>query len=99
MKRKSSLLLQGARQRNLGAVVSGLGFLLYLGVSALEWTAAADVLALLFALVSVYVFLSVAAARRNDKEAVSYNLLWGQGALALLLCTCAVLTVRERLGL
>ena len=47
---------------------------------------------------SLYVFASVAAARRRDKEAVSYNLLWGQAALSLLLCMCAVLTLREKIG-
>ena len=94
MKRKNSLLLQGAKQLNLGAMVSGAGFLLYLGAAALGWRGAADVLALLFALVSLYVFASVAAARQRDKESVSYNLLWGQGALAALLCLCAAAAVR-----
>lgn len=99
MRQKNSLLLQGVKQLNLGAVVSGLGFLLYLGAAALGWQDAADVLSLIFAVVSLYVFASVAAGRKRDREAVSYNLLWGTGALALLLCMCAVLTLRERLGL
>ena len=96
---KKGFLLQNVRQMNLGAIVSGIGFLLYLGARALEWGAAADILALIFALVSLYVFASVAAGRQRDKEAVSYNLLWGQGALTLLLCMCSVLTIREWLGL
>ena len=94
MRRKNSLLLQGVKQLNLGAVVSGVGFLLYLGAAALKWETAADILSLAFALVSLYVFVSVAAAR----EAVSYNLLWGQGALAVLTGMCALLTIRQRLG-
>lgn len=98
MRQKNTLLLRGVKQLNLGAVVSGIGFLLYLGAAALGWQGAADVLSLAFAPVSLYVFASVAAGRKRDKEAVSYNLLWGQGALALLLCLCAVLTVREWLG-
>lgn len=98
MKRKNSLLLQGVKQLNRGAVVSGIGFLLYLGAAALGRQAAADALSLVFAAVSLYVFASVAAERTRDKEAVSYNLLWGTGALAALLCMCAVLTLRERLG-
>ena len=53
-------------------------------------------LALLFALVSLYVFASVAAARQRDKESVSYNLLWGQGALAALLCLSAAAILRQR---
>ena len=55
-------------------------------------------LSLAFALVSLYVFASAAAGRRKDKEAVSYNLLWGTGALAMLTCLCAAATVRQRLG-
>lgn len=98
MKRKT-FLLQTPRQLNLGAIVSGVGFLLYLLASALERRGVADAAALLFALVSLYVFASVAAGRVRDRESVSYNLLWGQGALALLLCACAVLAVRTRLGL
>lgn len=98
MGQKNSLLLQGVKQLNLGAIVSGVGFLLYLGAAALDWQGAADVLSLAFGLVSLYVFASVAAGRKRDKEAVSCNLLWGQGALALLLCLCAMLTLRERLG-
>lgn len=98
MKKQRGLLLYTVRQMNGGAIVSGLGFLLYLGARVLGWTAAADVLALAFALVSLYVLLSVAAGRRRDKEAVSYNLLWGQGALTLLLCLCAALTLRRLTG-
>ncbi len=98
MKEKNSLLLQGVKQLNLGAMVSGLGFLLYLGAAALGFAGAADVLSLAFALVSLYVFASAAAGRRKDKEAVSYNLLWGTGALAMLTCLCAAATVRQRLG-
>ena len=97
MKKQNRLLLHTIRQMNLGAVISVLGFLLYLGAAALEWTAAADVLALLFTAVSLYVFVSIAAGRRLDKKSVSYNLLWGQASLTLLLCMCAVLTLRERL--
>ena len=94
MKRKKSLLLQGVKRLNLGAMVSGAGFLLYLGAAALGWRGAAEALALAFALVSLYVLASAAAERRRDNEAVSYNLLWGQGALAALLCLCAAAAVR-----
>ncbi len=99
MKRKNSLLLQGVKQLNRGAVVSGIGFLLYLGAAALGWQAAADALALVFAAGSLYVFASVAAGRRQDKEAGSYSLLWGTGALAMLTCLCALAALRQRLGL
>lgn len=95
MKKQNRFLLRSTRQMNLGAIISGVGFLLYLGASALERIGLSNVLALVFAPVSLYVFASVAAGRRRDKEAVSYNLLWGQGALAILLCMCAALTIRE----
>ena len=93
MKEKKGFLLQTVRQMNGGAALCGVGFLLYLGASALGWVTIA------FGVVSLYVFISVSEGRRKDKEAVSYNLLWGTGALALLLCGCAVLTIRLRLGL
>ena len=96
--KRNGFLLQDVKQMNLGAIVSGLGFLLYLGAAALGWQAAADVLSLVFTLVSLYVFVSVEAGRRRDKEAVSYNLLWGQGALTVLLCLCMAAAFRQRLG-
>lgn len=99
MKRKKGFLLEGTGKLNLGAMVSGAGFLLYLGAAALGKRGAADALSLLFALISLYVFASTAAERRRDKEAVSYNLLWGTGALAALLCLCAIASLRQRLGL
>lgn len=97
--RRKGFLLQDVRQINRGAIVSGVGFLLYLGAAALERRDAADMLSLVFGLVSLYVFASAAAGRRRDKEAVSYNLLWGTGALALLMCLCAAASLRQRLGL
>jgi len=99
MKEKKGFLLQTVRQMNGGAALCGVGFLLYLGASALGWVTAADILTIAFGVVSLYVFISVSEGRRKDKEAISYNLLWGTGALALLLCGCAVLTIRLRLGL
>lgn len=99
MKEKKGFLLQTVRQMNGGAALSGAGFLLYLGASAIGWETAADILVIAFGVVSLYVFASVSEGRRKDKEAVSYSLLWGTGALALLLCGCAVLTIRLRLGL
>ncbi len=99
MKRKKGFLLRDVKQLNLGAMVSGAGFLLVLGASALGWRGAADILSLAFALVSLYVFASAAEGRRLDREAVSYNLLWGTGALALLTCLCAAASLRQRLGI
>ena len=99
MREKKGFLLQTVKQMNAGAVASGLGFLVYLALSALGAEGVADIAAIAFGLVSVYVFASVAAGRSRDKEAVSYSLLWGTGALALLMGGCAVLTVKLQLGL
>lgn len=99
MREKKSFLLQTVKEMNVGAIVSGVGFLLYLILSALGRELAADITAVAFGIVSVYVFISVAAGRSRDRDIVSYSLLWGTGALALLLGSCAVLTVRLWLGL
>lgn len=99
MREKKRFLLQTVKQMNAGAIVSGLGFLLYLALSALEAETAAGITAVAFGLVSVYVFASAAAGRSQDREAVSYSLLWGTGALALLLGGCGALTLELWLGL
>ncbi|MCI9349929.1 MAG: hypothetical protein HFF83_12010 [Oscillibacter sp.] len=95
----SKFFLRTPRQMNAGAIGTGLIFLAYLGASAMGWLAAADGIAILGSLVSLYVLASTAAGRRRDQKAISYSLLWGQTALTLLLLSCAVLAVRERLGL
>ena len=53
MKEKKGFLLQTVKQMNAGAIVSGLGFLLYLALSALELETAADITAVAFGMVSV----------------------------------------------
>ena len=99
MREKKGVLLQTVSQMNTGAIVTGLGFLLYLALSALTLETAADITTVAFGVVSVYVFASVAAGRSRDGETVSYSLLWGTGALALLLGGCGVLTIRMWLGM
>ena len=96
---KRGFLLQTVKQMNNGAIVSGIGFLLYVAASALQLEVLADILVIAFGIVAVYVLVSVAEGRKKDKKAVSYNLLWGQTALTILLVGCAVLTIRLRLGL
>ena len=97
--KKKGLLLRTEKQLNGGAIVSGSGFLLYLAARAMEWGMAADIVCIVFGVIAVWTFLSAAVGRRKSKETVSYSLLWGTGALALLLGACAVLTIRQRLGL
>lgn len=52
-----------------------------------------------FGVVGIFNSLSVLEGRRRNREDVSYNLLWGQLALTIFLVACAVLAVRQRMGL
>ena len=96
---KKSFMLKTKKQLNWGAGISALGFLLYLLVSALDLGILKDIVVIVFAVVSLWVFVSVADGRKEDKEAVSYNLLWGTGALAIMMVFFAMATIRMRLGL
>lgn len=97
--KKKGLLLQTKKQMNNGAVATGLGFVLYMVLLVLGQELAADLVAIAFGVVGIYVSLSVMEARNRDKEEISYNLLWGQLALTIFLVACAVLAIRQRLGL
>ena len=55
--------------------------------------------AVAFGVVGIFNSFSVLEGRRKDKENISYNLLWGQLALTIFLVACAVLAVKQRLGL
>lgn len=79
--------------------LTALGFLLYLIACGVVGQKAAGVVAVIFCVIAVYLFISVAAAREDDKQAVGYNLLWGSGALALMLGACAYLSLKLWLGL
>ena len=96
-KQKKPFFLQEVSKMQQGYLLAWLGFVLYLAAAALKWTAAANILALAFGLLALYVFCSVAAARRRDKTLVGYNLLWGMGALTLLLLGGTVLGFRQML--
>jgi len=99
MKEKKGFLLKTVKEMNIGAAVSAAGFLLYLLASALAPRIVVDAIAVVFGIIALYVWFSVMAGRHEDKEAVSYNLLWGQSAVTLMLVACAVLGIRMRLGL
>ena len=98
-RKRNGLLLRTRRQMNRGAIATGLGFVLYMALLALGLTLAADLTAIAFGVVGVYVSLSVLEGRGRDREEVSYSLLWGQLALTILLVAFAALAVKERLGL
>ena len=97
--KKKGLLFQTKKQMNNGAIATGLGFVLYLVLLVLGLELPADLVAIAFSVVGIFNSLSVLAGRRRDKTDVSYNLLWGQLALTIFLVACAVLAVRQRLGL
>ena len=97
--KKKGLLLQTKKQMNNGAAATGLGFVLYMVLLVLGQELAADLVAIAFGVVGIYVSLSVMEARSRDKEEISYNLLWGQLALTIFPVACAVLAIRQRLGL
>ena len=71
----------------------GIGFALYLVLSALEWRTAALIVAIGFGIEAAYTFFSAVDCREKDKDAVSYNILWGTGAVMILLLVPAVLTI------
>ena len=94
MKEKISIWLQTVKQLRIGVSVCGVGFLLYIMLLMLEMEATADVIACIFGPISVYVFFSVVDARSRDKEAVTFSLLWGAGALMIMLAGCAILAIK-----
>ena len=97
--KKRGLLFQTKKQMNNGAIATGLGFVLYLVLLVLGLEMAADLVAIAFGVVGIFNSLSVLEGRRRNREDVSYNLLWGQLALTIFLVACAVLAVRQRMGL
>lgn len=97
MKEKKGFLLKTTKGMNIGTTVSAVGFLAYLAVSVVS-PLAADIVAGIFSVAAVYVWISVVAGRHNDKEAVSYNRLWGQSAVTLMLVACTLLGLWSRIG-
>ena len=71
----------------------------YLALLAMGLELPADLVAIAFGVVGIFNSLSVLEGRRRNREDVSYNLLWGQLALTIFLVACAVLAIRQRLGL
>lgn len=91
--------VQTTKQINIGAGASGTAFALYLAAMALQWKAVAAIVAVLGVIIAIWACGSASELRRKDKEAVSYNLLWGTGALALLLAACAAAGIKQLFGL
>ena len=81
------------RIRIASGVAAGL-FLLYMGAMTLQWNAAAAAAGVFGTVAAGWACLTAAELRGKDKEAVSYNLLWGTGALAILLAGCAAAGIK-----
>ena len=46
-----------------------------------------------FGIEAAYTFFSAVDCREKDKDSVSYNIVWGTGALAILMLLPAVMTI------
>ena len=75
---KKDIWLKPGKELNTGAIIGGIGFAIYIALSALE---------------AGYAFLSALDCREKDKDSVSYNIVWGTGALAILMLLPAVMTI------
>jgi len=96
---KESFWLKPGPQMDRWAIISGIGFLVYLGLSVLNWEIPALIAAIVFGLIALFVFFSAMLGRSEDKDAVGYNAIWGSGALALMMLGLAVMTIRSWLGI
>ena len=90
---KKDIWLKPGKELNTGAIIGGIGFAIYIALSALEWRGLALFAALAFGLEAGYAFLSALDCREKDKDSVSYNIVWGTGALAILMLLPAVMTI------
>ena len=70
---KKDIWLKPGKELNTGAIIGGIGFAIYIALSALEWRGLALFAALAFGLEAGYAFLSALDCREKDKDSVSYN--------------------------
>lgn len=97
--KKNGILMKTTREICIGAAVSGIGFLAYLGAAAMKWQMLSGIISIIFFLIALLSMVSSASLRKRSKEAVSYNLLWGTGALTVLLGACVAVNVKFWLGI
>lgn len=91
------LLLKTPRQYRVGEVLSALGFAAYLAGEALRLPDGKMVFVLaVSSVISVWTLISILTAPQGKgKSGVTPSFLIGQSAVALLLVSCLVLTLRE----
>ena len=100
MRKVNHLLLKNLHQLRIGQIVSALGFAVYIVCSALNSAESVQLAVLvLFSLIALWTMASVIFyPRARKKEEVSYNVVWGQGAVTIVLVACTVLTIRQMMG-
>ena len=98
-KNNKSIWLRTTKQIGIVSGISGGLFLLYIGAMALVWPLVAGVIGVLGDAAAIWAFFSTLDLREKDKESVTYNLLWGTGALAIMLGACAAAGFKMFLGL
>lgn len=94
------LLLKNLHQLHIGQILSGVGFVLYAVGSALALPDGVMAVGLvIFTLIALWTLLSVIAYPEEQRtEDISYNMIWGQSALTILLGACTFLTIRSMMG-
>ena len=90
---KKDIWLKPGKELNTGAIIGGIGFAIYIALSALEWRGRSSFETVNCFLEVGYAFLSALDCREKDKDSVSYNIVWGTGALAILMLLPAVMTI------
>ena len=83
-----------------GQAASAIGFLVYLAGAALGLSDGVLCgILLIFSAVAVWTLASILTypGERRKRE-LSYNVVWGQSAVTVLLVACAALTVRDLVG-
>lgn len=94
------LFLKNLHQLHMGQILSGIGFVLYAAGSALALPDGVLAVGLvIFTLIALWTLLSVMTyPKKRKKQEISYNIIWGQSALTILLGACAYLTIRSMIG-
>ena len=96
--KRNGLLLPAKNQMNNGAIVTGLGFVLYMVLLVLGQELLADLTAIAFGVVGIYVSLSVLAGRRRGQKGGAYTPPSGPLSLHPFLVALPAVALRPRRG-
>lgn len=100
MKKEKALLFHSVGKVHTGEVLSGVGFLVYLIGSGVKLPDAVLCVPLvIFSAAAVWTLVSILTyPKERKREELSYNILWGQGAVTILLLAGTVLTIKSLLA-